>query len=32
VRLILPSSGEVVLHTSDGKKVELDGPMDLRLR
>lgn len=32
VRLLVPRGAEVVLHTAEGKEVDLEGPADLRLR
>jgi hypothetical protein len=32
VRLILPDGAELTLRTAEGKELELEGPMDLRLR
>jgi len=32
VRLLVPKGAEVVIHTPEGKQVDLDGPADLRLR
>jgi hypothetical protein len=32
VRLILPDGADVTIHTAAGKELELEGPMDLRLR
>jgi hypothetical protein len=32
VRLVIPKHGEVKLHTAEGQELELEGPMDLRLR
>ncbi len=32
VRLVVPSGAEVVLRTPDGRKVEVEGPADVRLR
>jgi hypothetical protein len=32
VRLLVPKGAEVVIHTGEGKEVDVDGPADLRLR